>query len=67
MVGASEALSPAPPGARYRRFYIDGGHSQTFSFGTSQGPAVDVFTLMVDAPGHSAPAPPDGPLSTFSH
>jgi hypothetical protein len=32
----------------------------------SWGPAVDVFTLMVDAPRPSAPAPPGGPPSTFS-
>jgi hypothetical protein len=54
------------PGARRRRFHIDGGRSWTFSSGTSRGPAVDVFTLMVGAPGPSALAPPGGPPSTFS-
>jgi hypothetical protein len=55
------------PGARRRRFHIDGGRSRTFSSGTSQGPAVDVFTLMVGASGPSAPAPPGGLPSMFSH
>jgi hypothetical protein len=54
------------PGARRRRFHIDGGCSRTFSSGTSQGPVVDVFTLMVSAPGPLALAPPGGPPSTFS-
>jgi hypothetical protein len=40
--------------------------SQTFSSSTSRGPAIDVFTLMVGAPGPSAPAPPRDPSSTFS-
>jgi hypothetical protein len=40
--------------------------SRIYSSGTFQGPAVDVFTLVVGAPGPSAPAPPGGPSSTFS-
>jgi hypothetical protein len=55
------------PGVRRRRFHIDGGRSRTFSSGTTRGPVVDVFTLMVSAPGPSTPAPPRGPPSTFSH
>jgi hypothetical protein len=55
------------PGARRRCFHVDGGRSRTFSSGTSRGPAVDVFTLMVSAPGPSTPAPPRGPPPMFSH
>jgi hypothetical protein len=40
---------------------------RTFRSDTSRGPPVDVFTLMVDAPGPSAPEPPGGSPSTFSH
>jgi hypothetical protein len=54
------------PGDRRRRFHVGGGHYQTFSSGTSQGPAVDVFILPVGALGPSALAPPGGPPSTFS-
>jgi hypothetical protein len=53
------------PGARRRRFHVDGGRSRTFSSGTYWGPIVDVFTLMVSAPGPSAPAPPGGPPLMF--
>jgi hypothetical protein len=53
-------------GARHRCFHVGGGRSRTFSSGTFQGPAIDVFTLMVGAPGPLAPAPPGCPLSTFS-
>jgi hypothetical protein len=53
------------PGARRRRFHVDGGRSQTISSGSSRVPAIDVFMLMVGAPGRSAPAPPGGPPSTF--
>jgi hypothetical protein len=35
------------PGVRRRCFHVDGGRSWTFSSGTSRGPAVEVFTLMV--------------------
>jgi hypothetical protein len=38
----------------------------TFSSGTSQGPTVNIFTLMVGAPEPSAPAPPEGLPLTFS-
>jgi hypothetical protein len=51
-------------GARRRRFHVDGGRSRTFSSGTSRVSAVDVFTLIVDAPGPSVPAPLGGLLST---
>jgi hypothetical protein len=54
------------PGVHRRRFHIDGGRSRTFSSGTTQGPVVDVFTLMVSSPGPSAPAPLGGPPSTLS-
>jgi hypothetical protein len=53
-------------GARRRYFHVGGGHSRTFSSGTSRGPAVDVFTLVVGALGPSAPAPLEGSPSTFS-
>jgi hypothetical protein len=53
-VGAPGPPAPAPLGARRRRFHVDGGCSWTFSSGTSWGPTVDVFTLMVGAPGPSA-------------
>jgi hypothetical protein len=53
------------PGARRRRFHVGGGRSRTFSSGTSRGPVVDVFTLVVSVPGPSAPAPPRGPPLTF--
>jgi hypothetical protein len=39
--------------------------SRTFNFGTSRGTTIDVFTLMVGAPGPSAPAPPGGPPRRF--
>jgi hypothetical protein len=55
------------PGIHRRRFHVGGGRSRTSSFGTSRGPTVDVFTLVVDARGPPAPAPPAGPPSTFSH
>jgi hypothetical protein len=45
-------------GARRQRFHVDGGRSRTFSSGTSRGAAVDVFTLMVCAPGPLALTPP---------
>jgi hypothetical protein len=54
------------PGGHRRRFHVGGGRSRTFSSDTSRGPTVDIFTLMVRAPGSSAPAPPVGPLSMFS-
>jgi hypothetical protein len=54
------------PGVCRRCFHVDGGRSRTFSSGTSRGPNVDVFTLMVGAPRPSAPTPPRGPPSTFS-
>jgi hypothetical protein len=47
-------------GARHRRFHVGGGRSRTFSSGTSRRPAVNIFTLVVGAPGPSAPAPPGG-------
>jgi hypothetical protein len=59
--------APAPSGACCRHFYVDGGRSRTFNSGTSQGPAVNVFTLVVGAPGPLAPAPLGGSLSKFSH
>jgi hypothetical protein len=52
--------------AHRRGVHVDGGRSETFSSGTSQGSVVDVFTLMVGAPGPSTPAPPGGPPSTSS-
>jgi hypothetical protein len=52
-------------GARRRRFHVGGGRSRTFSSGTSRGPAVDIFTLVVGVPGPSPPAPPGGSPSTF--
>jgi hypothetical protein len=55
------------PGACRRRFQVDGGRARTFSSGTSRGPAINVFMLMVGAPGPSTPTPPGGPPSTFSH
>jgi hypothetical protein len=54
------------PGVYRRRFHVGGGRSQTFSFGTSRRPAVDVFTLVVGAPGPSALPPPGGRSRTFS-
>jgi hypothetical protein len=45
------------PGAYRRRFHVDVGRSRTFSSGTSRGPTVDIFTLMVGAPGPSALTP----------
>jgi hypothetical protein len=54
------------PGTHRRCFHFDGGCSRTFSSGTSRGPTVDVFTLVVDALGPSASAPPGGPSSMFS-
>jgi hypothetical protein len=35
------------PGARRRCFHVGGVRSRTFSSGTSRGPAVDVFMLMM--------------------
>jgi hypothetical protein len=57
MVGATGASALALPGAHRRHFHVGGGRFRTFSFGTSWGPAVDVFTLVMGAPGPSAPAP----------
>jgi hypothetical protein len=54
------------PGARHRRFHVDGGRSRISSSGTSRGPVVDVFASVVGAPGSPAPAPPGGPPSMFS-
>jgi hypothetical protein len=54
------------PKACHRRFHVGGGRSRTFSSGTTRGLVVDVFTLMVGAPGPSAPTPPGGLASTFS-
>jgi hypothetical protein len=42
------------PGARRVRFHVAGGRSRTFSSDTSQGPAVDIFTLLLDDLGPSA-------------
>jgi hypothetical protein len=84
IVGTLEPSALAPPGARRRRFHVDGGRSQlpgarqrhfrvdggrswTFISGTFWGPAIDVFMLMVCAPGSSTPAPLGGPPSMFSH
>jgi hypothetical protein len=44
------------PGVRRRHFHVDGGRFRTFSSGTSRGSVVDVFTLMVGAPGSRGPA-----------
>jgi hypothetical protein len=58
MVGAPGPSALTPPGAHHRRFHVDGGRSRTFSSGTSWGPAIDVFTLMVAVLEPSALAPP---------
>jgi hypothetical protein len=44
---------------------VDGGRSRIFSSGTARGSTIDVFMLMVGALGSPAPAPPEGPPSTF--
>jgi hypothetical protein len=54
------------PGVHRRYFHVAGGCSRTFSSGTSRRPTVDIFTLLVGAPGPSGPTPPKGPPSMFS-
>jgi hypothetical protein len=46
-----------PTTTGHRRFHVDGGRSRISSSGTSRGPTVNVFTLMVGAPRFPAPAP----------
>jgi hypothetical protein len=57
MVGALRSIAPTPPrGPTIDVCYIDGGCSW-ISISTSQVPAVDIFYIMVDAPGSlSVPA-----------
>jgi hypothetical protein len=41
----------------HQRFHIGGERFRTFSSGTSWGPVIDIFTLVVGAPGPSALIP----------
>jgi hypothetical protein len=64
-VGSDAATCPMTLGSSSPRGELRRCH--VFSnFGTSRGPTVDIFMLVVGAPGPSAPAPPGGPLLTFS-
>jgi hypothetical protein len=58
-MGTGPPLRGPPRGPAVNVFYVDGGRSRITSSGTSQGASHQrFFTLMVDTPRSSAPAPP---------
>jgi hypothetical protein len=67
MVGTPGSTAPAPPREpTVNVFYVDGGRSWIYNFGTSQGVRHRCFlAFMVGAPGSTAPAPPREPIVNF--